>query len=547
MRNQNLILIIMLSFFSIISLFSIIKTNNLIYHIPNIQLNKFMHNNKIDDLSYRVLENQDVIKHEFIHQINKDDFYGINTNLSYKLIIYRLSANAYEIYFNDIIIGSLGDYEHLRSNIWNAYSTYDIDKNLIKEKNELKIIIYSNYELGLSEFPIIITDRKSSLKLNDWFLRYLETITKVSVSLLIFAFAFLIFLYVSSEKNKVKIEILFFSLSALLVSINIIDYMNFSSLPFSYFIFKRLVVTCMYLSAYFMGLALYKNYKNKSFLILSQLVLLTIIIINIISNNVISFKNNYGIGNLIIMLNFCFWLFYSSKSFKNSFISKVILICTSFLFITSGYDALNIIRGRFTSVSFTLFGLTMYSLGLILIVLNEYFDLQKKVAYEEEKALFLYEKSIKDGMTDVFNHEYITSFMSNLQRNFCVMMLDIDDFKRINDDYGHQFGDDVIRFIAQSSKNKADDNIIIGRYGGDEFVYIAIGKTLKETTLFAELLKITIENKTLISKNEKINLTVSIGISCSNNSNWKKSLIEADKALYKAKAEGKSKIEIFKN
>lgn len=151
-----------------------------------------------------------------------------------------------------------------------------------------------------------------------------------------------------------------------------------------------------------------------------------------------------------------------------------------------------------------------------------------------------------DALTGVFNHGRIETELSNAiddlktkGKPVSLMMIDIDHFKSINDTYGHAVGDIVLKaFVNSINECLIDNDVKIGRWGGEEFVCICIDKTIEETKFIAEALRETIANR----KFDKIGtMTCSIGVT---NAVADENVIQAferlDGALYQAKSSGRN-------
>jgi len=152
----------------------------------------------------------------------------------------------------------------------------------------------------------------------------------------------------------------------------------------------------------------------------------------------------------------------------------------------------------------------------------------------------------KDIQTGLYNRGYCIQLEDNLSINSSVLMFDIDNFKNINDTYGHHFGDKMLLMVASIlSKNSRNSDIPI-RYGGEEFVLILNGCSLENAYNVAEKIRKEIERSYLTFNGNKVSITVSIGVSLkkSDDSLWQ-SIEEADKALYESKATGKNKVTIY--
>jgi diguanylate cyclase (GGDEF)-like protein len=124
-----------------------------------------------------------------------------------------------------------------------------------------------------------------------------------------------------------------------------------------------------------------------------------------------------------------------------------------------------------------------------------------------------------------------------------LVIFDIDHFKNVNDSYGHQAGDDVIRMTAQKLMDTQRNTDISGRYGGEEFVIILIETHADGAHYFAERLRKKIEELTIEYEKNPINFTISLGIAeykkdLKDYSEW---LERADRALYEAKNTGRNR------
>ena len=129
--------------------------------------------------------------------------------------------------------------------------------------------------------------------------------------------------------------------------------------------------------------------------------------------------------------------------------------------------------------------------------------------------------------------------------NLCVMMIDIDDFKKINDQYGHQFGDEALKnvsFVLRANTRKED---LVARFGGEEFCIILPHTGKSETIQIAEKIRRQIASQNYNYVNCLVGFTVSIGIASAREDNlisFKALIRAADEALYEAKRAGKNRI-----
>lgn len=153
---------------------------------------------------------------------------------------------------------------------------------------------------------------------------------------------------------------------------------------------------------------------------------------------------------------------------------------------------------------------------------------------------------VHDQLTSVYNRNKLKelSYGETEEFNFpkdmevCILIIDIDFFKKVNDVYGHEAGDVVLKNTAKILKNtvRASDYII--RWGGEEFVIIMQGCSIEAGMSVAEKIRKNIE----ISDNGICKVTASIGVSLYEGGNYHDAIGCADKALYKAKSDGRNRV-----
>lgn len=172
----------------------------------------------------------------------------------------------------------------------------------------------------------------------------------------------------------------------------------------------------------------------------------------------------------------------------------------------------------------------------------------KDITEEKEKEQKLLDRAQKDGMTQLLNHAATKKAVQEylLQKSFCepcaLMILDLDNFKAINDTKGHLFGDKVLIGVAEVLKQNVRKIDILGRIGGDEFL-ILLENVQKETAIkrAGRILK-------CVKKvNREVKVSCSIGISFTSNrlEIYNDLFKEADMALYEAKRNGRNRFEFY--
>lgn len=176
------------------------------------------------------------------------------------------------------------------------------------------------------------------------------------------------------------------------------------------------------------------------------------------------------------------------------------------------------------------------------------------ITSRKNREVLLKDQATRDPLTSLYNRRYFEDEVHKRitkarQENgiYCVLMTDVDLFKRVNDTYGHKTGDKVLMELASTSEKALRECDIVARYGGEEFVIFLAGVDAEQAYSVAERLRETISELRVPSDDGRIvQFTISIGISSSKVSDNIDTLIKtADEALYKAKQNGRNRVEIF--
>jgi diguanylate cyclase (GGDEF)-like protein/PAS domain S-box-containing protein len=158
-----------------------------------------------------------------------------------------------------------------------------------------------------------------------------------------------------------------------------------------------------------------------------------------------------------------------------------------------------------------------------------------------------------DQLTQLPNRRYIDTFLDNQMRDFQtlgipfgLLMLDLDFFKIVNDTYGHDVGDMVLKMVAGTIQSAIRKNDFIGRWGGEEFVAILRGVTQQELQIIAEKICKIVAQAGLTHNDDCLRVTISIGATMMHPQDTSNTLIQrADNALYTSKREGRNRVTLL--
>ncbi len=169
------------------------------------------------------------------------------------------------------------------------------------------------------------------------------------------------------------------------------------------------------------------------------------------------------------------------------------------------------------------------------------------------------QKRLENKLTEQATHDYLTGLYNRREglnrasqlyeltrRNkmpLAVFMLDVDHFKRVNDQYGHQIGDQALQFVADTLRQTSRNSDILLRYGGEEFLLFLPNVSENNAVMFAERYRMRLAEKSMkLGKNQELHLTVSIGLSCYKRQSLADLVHEADMALYEAKSRDRNNV-----
>ena len=192
----------------------------------------------------------------------------------------------------------------------------------------------------------------------------------------------------------------------------------------------------------------------------------------------------------------------------------------------------------------------IYFLTLTLLSIFFWVAVKKGVSQPfDEELRRKHQLAMTDGLTGIANYhaynERVADEIKRFSRNnspFAFLLFDIDKFKTVNDNYGHEMGDSVIIDVSEILKLHIRKIDFIARYGGEEFVMLLPDTSISSAEIVANKLRTIVENNEFNFNNERVAITISVGLAEIRRNETKKSLFKrADAALYEAKNTGRNK------
>lgn len=161
------------------------------------------------------------------------------------------------------------------------------------------------------------------------------------------------------------------------------------------------------------------------------------------------------------------------------------------------------------------------------------------------------ELTIVDSLTQVYSRRYFLEKLDEeinrskkFKISFSFLMVDVDNFKKVNDNYGHLVGDVILREVSKSIKDSIRQIDFMGRYGGEELSVVLTETDRNEALVVAERIRQAVESNQITAYDESLKVTISIGISLfpAHATEALMLIDKADQALYKAKQSGRNKV-----
>lgn len=216
-------------------------------------------------------------------------------------------------------------------------------------------------------------------------------------------------------------------------------------------------------------------------------------------------------------------------------------------------DSLDAISNTTTTAEFSLLGQQVSDLSEANFQLQrELDDARRRLAEQGEQLRNAETAAREDPLTHLanrlaFDEQYakLESAANREHFQFCVIMLDLDRFKGINDQHGHAAGDDVLRVAAMVLRQARREGDFAARFGGEEFVILCRSGNLNVAALLAEEIRTRIERAVVVHEEQEIAFTASFGIACRKpGESQEQFLRRADDALYAAKQLGRNRIHV---
>lgn len=231
--------------------------------------------------------------------------------------------------------------------------------------------------------------------------------------------------------------------------------------------------------------------------------------------------------------------------------------------VMDGFELISKIRQNYSRNQMAIIGISAYGTGLLSakflkkgandFIVKPFLKEELNSRINQNIEMLEYIEEIKrtsnvDYLTGLYNRRYFFQvgekiFENARRQNFsmCVALIDIDHFKKVNDTYGHYSGDIVLKYIGNLLAEDLRSADVLARFGGEEFCLITTNMDSEKANVLFERLRKLVAKQEIPTEQEKISLTVSIGVTTTLADTLENTINIADKLLYKAKDNGRNR------
>lgn len=496
----------------------------------------------VPNIGTRVLKTEDknniVYESEFgkIDVSDDDEIIGV--------LIPRFESNGYMVYLNGELIGQYGYPGHGTSNLWNGSAFLTFSSKMLKDNNNLRIVSVAEYKTGLTTNDVYIMPYEAGVSSQNWFEFFNHVLVYAEMGILVLSAIFMILMSILFKQQRV----IYFCLAIGMIGIGVysIDYTPILEIPLKYLYYKKIVMISFWTATMFYGFSIGKIFKSRPAIVTGIVGFIGIVLIALFSKNMIQFQGAYKFWYISQFLNVITWIVAAARVYRSRIESRVLIIGLLVLGIYSGINMVIDISGGFFLMNSPILYMAVFSVIPLMIVYFDVLNREELLRRESERRKTADNLANRDGLTDVYNKRYFAKIITELKPPYTLVIFDIDDFKNINDGYGHQAGDETLIYLVNKINQNMEQEEILCRIGGDEFAML-LSVPVEIAISRIEDFKKNIHKEPFYYLDSEIKFTVSFGLYYVEDSEFSdKSIRYADKALYESKQKGKNQITVYK-
>ncbi|HWP69178.1 MAG TPA: GGDEF domain-containing protein [Rectinemataceae bacterium] len=405
------------------------------------------------------------------------------------LISPQIAGSSLRVYLNGILVGQRGDPVSGQSTVWSSAHVFPVPAGILSQDNSLDLEIAGTYEAGIVVRPYLVDAGKHSVRI---FLLLLFSNYAIWLSIGgLLVVSFIVLSMGLFEESGREVSILL-GIAGLCVAFFLTDFVYIERLPFSLVVFKKMVVSLRHLASALFVIAYLKllGRKLNAFAIAFIAVQAACFALVIAYPGTIAeIKRLYGYTYLTFLPLQAYLLvivFLYARA-ASSFRFIVFGVVVAFLSATRDIVVLIFLRGT-GAIMLSHHGFIVLTLSSGMFVVNDALRHYSALATERRMAAGFREEALHDELTGCFNRKILPTLAQDLEKPFSLLAFDIDDFKQVNDSFGHATGDAILVDLVEVAKRNVRGNDFVVRTGGDEFLLILRDCPIEAASALAERL-----------------------------------------------------------
>lgn len=377
------------------------------------------------------------------------------------IILPGVSAGGFRIYLNDQFIGESGDMENATGIFWNYVHRFEFDPGFLKNQNDLRIEIVSLYDFGLHGTPII--GNQSDLNSIYTFMSFIrnDLVSIINGAALILGLLLIVVACSGIVSSSAYLNIGVACLAAMLYFMDFGFWPGFNNMT-SLIVLKKVMMIASQFTCYLFLAGIEKYYfKKRTMSRYLHWLFVLMVLIMLFTKDYLFLRQFTEFANFTLIMYILPIIYYVYKKSDSYLLVPITILLASliqgFLILILGINAR----------PFFVYGYISTLIGFCFILITDFKILRREVGTS-------YMKAITDPLTGAYNRRALEELELN---NTLIVMVDFNNFKKLNDDFGHSCGDDVLRnFVYITKKNLRESDSVL-RMGGDEFL-IALKKCM---------------------------------------------------------------------
>lgn len=473
---------------------------------------------------------------------------------NWAIVFPQMAGSSLAVTFNGLPIGVSGDPKDGRSSIWNAVHVFPVPAGLLSTENTIDANIAGTYEAGITVLPYLIDANRHAPRL---FLLMLFSNGAIWLSMGAILALSIIVLSMGIFNDLSRLSNILLGIAGIAVAVFLADFVYLERLPISLVAFKKIVVSLRHLSAALFVIAYLKLLDRKPDIfavVFTAMQLACFALVLVYPGDIVAMKRLYGYTYLTFLPLQTYLLVIVAGQGRKAGSLRIIVFGVVVAFLSATRDIiLLVLVDDPGAIMVSHYGFIVLALASCVFVVYDALGHYSALIVERRRAATFREEALHDELTGCYNRKILPVLAEDLKKPFSVLAFDIDNFKSVNDSFGHATGDAIlVDLVRVAQRNiRADDCVV--RTGGDEFLLVLRGCPLEVATTIADHLVSDCRQSSvaLIQDASAVNgaprvvgYTVSAGVAfcCGGEPSFEEltaTLQMADRGLYKAKNQGK--------